>query len=101
MLFSQTRPYLLSIVQQVQAVMRRRVQIIRGNMLATGLNLLSVFSTTFGLAFTHLVNSSFVFQGIIMGSVFLKSPETTGAFFSRGGILFLYVKFKICLYAPD
>jgi len=91
---SKSGPYLLSIVQQVQAVMRRRVQIIRGNMLATGLNLLSVFSTTFGLAFTHLVNSSFVFQGIIMGSVFLKSPETTGAFFSRGGILFFALLFS-------
>lgn len=33
-------PYMLTIPQQVSAVMRRKVQIIRGNMLATGLNLL-------------------------------------------------------------
>ena len=26
-----------------------------------------------------------------MGTVYLKSPEETGAFFSRGGVLFLYV----------
>lgn len=34
---------MLTIPQQVAAVMRRKVQIIRGNMLATGLNLLYVF----------------------------------------------------------
>lgn len=33
---------MLTIPQQVAAVMRRKVQIIRGNMLATGLNLLYV-----------------------------------------------------------
>jgi ATP-binding cassette subfamily G (WHITE) protein 2 (SNQ2) len=39
----------------------------------------------------QIINSSFVFQGLIIGSVFLKSPEETSAFFSRGGVLFLYV----------
>ena len=33
-------PYMLTIPQQVRAVMKRRVQIIRGNLLATGLQVL-------------------------------------------------------------
>ena len=33
--------------------------------------------------------SSYVFQGIIMGTVFLRMPEATSAYFSRGGVLFL------------
>ncbi|PPQ74645.1 hypothetical protein CVT26_005690 [Gymnopilus dilepis] len=70
-------PYLLSVPQQVATVMRRRVQILRGNALATGLNLFS-----------------FVFQGIIMGTVFLKSPKATSAYFSRGGILFFALLFS-------
>lgn len=35
-------PYLLSIPQQIQAVVARRVQILRGNMFFTGMNLLYV-----------------------------------------------------------
>ncbi|KDR70391.1 hypothetical protein GALMADRAFT_254847 [Galerina marginata CBS 339.88] len=69
-------PYLLSIPQQAAVVMRRRVQIIRGNALATGLNLFS-----------------FIFQGLIIGSVFLNSPESTSAYFSRGGVLFFALLF--------
>ncbi|KAF9449781.1 pleiotropic drug resistance ABC transporter [Macrolepiota fuliginosa MF-IS2] len=70
-------PYLLSIPQQIQAVMRRRVQILRGNMLLTGLNLFS-----------------FVFQALIMGSLFLRMKENTSAFFSRGGVLFFALLFS-------
>ncbi|KAF4618528.1 hypothetical protein D9613_009700 [Agrocybe pediades] len=70
-------PYLLSIPQQVKIVMRRRVQILAGNPLATGLNLFS-----------------FLFQSLIMGSVFLNAPEATSAYFSRGGILFFALLFS-------
>jgi len=35
--------------------------------------------------------SSFIFQALIMGSVFLNMDANTAAFFSRGGILFLCV----------
>ncbi|TEB24254.1 hypothetical protein FA13DRAFT_1714739 [Coprinellus micaceus] len=78
-------PYMLTIPQQVAAVMRRKVQIIRGNMLATGLNLFS-----------------YIFQAIIMGTVFLRMPEETTAFFSRGGVLFLLSlrHEKAALYHP-
>ncbi|PPR00332.1 hypothetical protein CVT24_004615 [Panaeolus cyanescens] len=69
-------PYLLSIPEQLQAVVRRKVQIIRGNMLATGLNLFS-----------------FVFQGLILGSVYFKMPQSTDGFFPRGGILFFVLFF--------
>ncbi|TFK38290.1 pleiotropic drug resistance ABC transporter, partial [Crucibulum laeve] len=71
-----TSPYLLSIPQQARAVMRRRVQILRGNMLGTGLTIFS-----------------FVFQALIMGSVFLKMDEATSAYFSRGGVLFFALLF--------
>jgi hypothetical protein len=32
-----------------------------------------------------------MFQALIVGSVFLKTPDTTAAFFSRGGVMYLYV----------
>lgn len=70
-------PYMLTIPQQVAAVMKRKVQIIRGDKLATGLN-----------AF------SFVFQALIMGSIFLKMKEETNAYFSRGGVLFFALLFS-------
>ncbi|KAG6843984.1 hypothetical protein H0H87_010943 [Tephrocybe sp. NHM501043] len=69
-------PYMTSIPMQARAVMLRRVQILRGNMLAVGLN-----------AFL------FVFQALIVGSVFVNSPEATSAFFSRGGVLFFAILF--------
>ncbi|KAF8069062.1 pleiotropic drug resistance ABC transporter [Lyophyllum atratum] len=69
-------PYMISIPMQARAVMLRRVQILRGNMLAVGLNLFS-----------------FVFQALIVGSVFLKAPEATSAYFSRGGVLFFALLF--------
>ncbi|TFK22472.1 hypothetical protein FA15DRAFT_757994 [Coprinopsis marcescibilis] len=72
-----SNPYMLTIPQQVAAVMRRKVQILRGNMLSTYINLFT-----------------FVFQGLIMGSIFLKMPERTSAFFSRGGVLFFALLFS-------
>ncbi|KAG6865226.1 hypothetical protein C0991_004284 [Blastosporella zonata] len=69
-------PYMISIPMQARAVMLRRVQILRGNLLPVGLN---VFL--------------FVFQALIVGSVFINSPETTAAFFSRGGVLFFAILF--------
>ncbi|KAJ3516223.1 hypothetical protein NLJ89_g1261 [Agrocybe chaxingu] len=60
-------PYLLNIPLQVKTVMTRRTQILKGNSLTTGVTLFS-----------------FVFQAIIMGTLFLKLPEATGAYFSRG-----------------
>ncbi len=35
--------------------------------------------------------SSFAFQGVIIGSVYLKLSTSTDTYFSRGGVLFLYV----------
>lgn len=65
-------------------------------MLATGLNLLSVPRFHVGHSMPNLLYSSFVFQALIVGSVFLNSPEATSAYFSRGGVLFLFVLFS-CL----
>ncbi|KAF4583486.1 hypothetical protein EYR38_002237 [Pleurotus pulmonarius] len=70
-------PYTISIPMQIRAVMARRVQILMGNKTATLMNLVS-----------------FIFQGIIMGTVFLDIPESTDAYFSRGGVLFFALLFS-------
>ncbi|TFK38228.1 pleiotropic drug resistance ABC transporter [Crucibulum laeve] len=70
-------PYTISIPMQAKAVMLRRAQILSGNNTATIANLVS-----------------FILQGIIVGTVFVKVPETTSAFFSRGGVLFFALLFS-------
>ncbi|KAK0449820.1 pleiotropic drug resistance ABC transporter [Desarmillaria tabescens] len=70
-------PYTISITMQARAVMLRKMQIMHGDMLAIGLT----FST-------------YVIIGIIIGSVFMNSPETTVAFYSRGGVLFFVLLFS-------
>jgi ATP-binding cassette subfamily G (WHITE) protein 2 (SNQ2) len=67
-------PYTISIPMQARAVMVRRLQIIKGS-----------------IAELLIQVTSFILQGIIVGTVFLKLPESTSAFFSRGGVLFLSV----------
>ncbi|KAF8875310.1 pleiotropic drug resistance ABC transporter [Infundibulicybe gibba] len=56
---------------RARAVMTRRIQILRGDLFVTGLNLFS-----------------WVFQAIIYGTIFLKEAENTASYFSRGGVLF-------------
>jgi ATP-binding cassette subfamily G (WHITE) protein 2 (SNQ2) len=34
---------------------------------------------------------AFMIQAIVVGSVFLRIPNTTATFFSRGGVLYLFV----------
>ncbi|OSD01072.1 pleiotropic drug resistance ABC transporter [Trametes coccinea BRFM310] len=70
-------PYIVSIPMQARALMRRRVQIIRGGMAAQVIQL-----------------ASFVLQAIIMGTVFLRLKNTTETFFSRGGVLFFSLLFS-------
>ena len=67
-------PYTVSIPMQVRAVMTRRVKILKGDMVA---QLIHLFS--------------YIFQAIIMGTIFFKVEDSTAAYFSRGGVLFLYV----------
>ncbi|KAF5387203.1 hypothetical protein D9757_006886 [Collybiopsis confluens] len=69
-------PYLISLPMQARAVMQRRVQILIGNNTATFFNLFS-----------------FIFQGIIVGTVFTQIPDSTSAYFSRGGVLFFALLF--------
>ncbi|KAG9227093.1 hypothetical protein CCMSSC00406_0008293 [Pleurotus cornucopiae] len=64
-------PYVISIPLQLQAVMRRRVQIVRGDWVTQA-----------------LTTGTFVFQAVIIGTVFVNTPEATGSYFSRGGVLF-------------
>ncbi|KAF8965800.1 ABC-2 type transporter-domain-containing protein [Flammula alnicola] len=67
-------PYLISIPMQIRIVMLRRAQIMKGNFTAQAL------STT-----------TFVLQAIILGTTFIRIPDDTGAYFSRGGVLFFSV----------
>ncbi|KAF8329222.1 pleiotropic drug resistance ABC transporter [Amanita rubescens] len=69
--------YLLTIPQQVRAVMLRRAQIIRGEMFVTCLKIFI-----------------FTFQALIMGSLFYKVQDATSAYFSRGGVLFFSLFFS-------
>ncbi|KAG2159222.1 ABC-2 type transporter-domain-containing protein [Suillus bovinus] len=68
--------YTISIPMQIRAVMIRRMQIIKGDLSAQVVQLCAQ-----------------IFQAIIMGSVFLKLPDATSGFFSRGGVLFFALFF--------
>ncbi|KAK7033390.1 pleiotropic drug resistance ABC transporter [Favolaschia claudopus] len=71
-------PYITTLSMQARALVRRRVQIILGFMAPTVVNM-----------------AAFIVQGVITGSVFLKLPESTSAYFSRGGIIFFALLFSI------
>ncbi|KDN40770.1 hypothetical protein RSAG8_07945, partial [Rhizoctonia solani AG-8 WAC10335] len=68
--------YTVSLAMQVRGIMLRRLQILRGDMAAQ-----------------IVMNVVFMLQAVIMGSVFLKMPVATSAYFSRGGVLFFSVLF--------
>ncbi|KAG9126678.1 hypothetical protein FRC07_002437 [Ceratobasidium sp. 392] len=73
---SRKSAYTVSLMMQVRGIMLRRVQILRGDLTAQ-----------------IITASVFITQALIMGSVFLKMPAATSAFFSRGGVLFFSVLF--------
>lgn len=66
--------YVISVPMQTRAVMLRRLQILKGNLAAQIVNLVA-----------------FMVQAIVVGTVFLRIPNTTATFFSRGGVLYLFV----------
>lgn len=74
--FKEGSPYIISIPMQARTVMLRRVQMLKGNVLVTGMILFS-----------------FVFKSLIIGSVFLNTPDATSAYFSRGGVIFFALLF--------
>ena len=86
--------YTISITMQLGILMRRRVQIILGDITTQGESTvyISVSSLTCTLAIMFF---NFVAQGLIMGSVFLNMPNATSAYFSRGAILFFSVLFGV------
>ena len=69
--------YVISIPMQTKAVMLRRLQILKGNAAAQIANVIA-----------------FMIQAIVVGTVFLRIPNTTATFFSRGGVLYLSVFFS-------
>ena len=66
--------YVISIPMQIRAVMVRRLQILKGSLAAQITNVVA-----------------FMIQAIVVGTVFLRIPDTTTTFFSRGGVLYLFV----------
>ena len=66
--------YVISVPMQTRAVMLRRLQILRGNLMAQIVNIVA-----------------FMMQAVVVGTVFLRIPNTTATFFSRGGVLYLFV----------
>lgn len=85
----QASPYTISIPMQAAAVVVRRVQVLRGNIAATVILSGCVRHGPFGLASLTIKFRSFIFQAVVVGTVFLKLKERTDAYFSRGGVLFL------------
>ncbi|KAF8206136.1 P-loop containing nucleoside triphosphate hydrolase protein [Mycena galopus ATCC 62051] len=69
--------FMTSIAMQTRALTLRRVQIVTGFLAPTIVNIMS-----------------FVVQGVITGTVFLKSPDSTAAFYSRGGVIFFSLLFS-------
>ncbi|KAI0318679.1 pleiotropic drug resistance ABC transporter [Amylostereum chailletii] len=68
--------YTVSILEQTSAILRRRVQILKGDYKLQTIQLLL-----------------FILQGIIMGTIFYQTPSSTSAYFSRGGVLFFALLF--------
>ena len=66
--------YIISIPMQTRAVMVRRLQILKGSVGAQAASIVA-----------------FMIQAIVVGTVFLRIPNTTATFFSRGGVLYLFV----------
>ncbi len=64
-------PYIISLPMQVRLAIKRRAQIIWGD-IATQL----------------VITLASIFQALITGSVFYQMPKNTSGFFSRGGVLF-------------
>ncbi|KAJ6512945.1 pleiotropic drug resistance ABC transporter [Mycena sanguinolenta] len=69
--------FMTSLAMQTRALILRRVQIILGFMAPTNANIMV-----------------FAIQGVITGTVFLKLPDSTTAFFSRGGVIFFSLLFN-------
>ncbi|KAF5344805.1 hypothetical protein D9758_014417 [Tetrapyrgos nigripes] len=71
-----TSPFTVSMWAQLLALMKRRVQILRGS-----------------IGDQFMIFASFVIFGIVLGTVFYNSPESTDAYFSRAGAIFYTVLF--------
>ena len=65
-------PYIISIAMQARALMLRRWQIIQG-----------------AVAAQVILATSYIVQGVIVGTIFLRLDNNTATFFSKGGVLFL------------
>ena len=80
---SRKSAYVISISMQTKAVMVRRLQTLKGS---TGDQIANVVA--------------FMIQAIVVGTVFLRIPNTTATFFSRGDVLYLFVVPSLLSTAP-
>ena len=66
--------YVISIPMQTRAVMLRRLEVLKGNAAAQIVNVVAL-----------------LVEAIVVGTVFLRMPNTTATFFSRASVLYLFV----------
>jgi ATP-binding cassette subfamily G (WHITE) protein 2 (SNQ2) len=76
---------------QVRIVMLRRIQMLKGNYFSQILTTSSVLAFFLLLNTTDAYNRVFTIQGVIIGTTFVRMTDATAGYFSRGGVLFLYV----------
>lgn len=80
---------------QVRIVMTRRLNILKGNYTAQVLSTWYVYffelSLVRQLLMISVCLSIFVIQAVIIGTTFVRMTDATTGYFSRGGVLFLYV----------
>ncbi|KAI0728228.1 pleiotropic drug resistance ABC transporter [Fomitopsis betulina] len=69
-------PYIISIAMQARALMLRRWQIIQG-----------------AVATQVIQTMSYILQGIIVGTIFLRLDNSTATFYSKGGVIFFVLLF--------
>lgn len=77
----------------------RRIQIMRGNYTAQVLS--TVYVKILPILPTDAANalsSVFVIQAVIIGTTFVRMTDATSGYFSRGGVLFLYVPLPHTFY---
>lgn len=76
--------------------MLRRYQILKGQFSAVLIDMLCVYyqRCSLGIEADHFC-SAFVVQAILNGTIFFRLKNTTASFYSRGGVLFLYVQTSV------
>ncbi|KAA1475296.1 pleiotropic drug resistance ABC transporter [Dentipellis sp. KUC8613] len=77
-MMNKASPYTVSLPMQAKAALIRRVQILKGNYMLEAAQCMA-----------------FAVMSTVVGTMFLKTPTETSAYYSRGGVLFFALLFSI------